>query len=226
MSFKYFSLTFFIICVCLLAGCSQTPEALFPTLTAMSPTPTKIPPTATELPPTPSEPTIIWSDELGASGWQTNTTQVYGFGTDFKIHESETSTGTWSFDVFIQEKVGDTYYIAPVANQERLFDLGIQIKKSPKDIIVKFTSLSSYPTGMEFGESWRSGEMLTGWHHFDITRDNDGNTKVYLDGETILEATKKPYYRSVWFIVSYPSSGRPIKNFVVWDQVIDIQPVE
>ena len=67
---------------------------------------------------------------------------------------------------------------------------------------------------------------LSGWNHFDITRDDSGNSKIYLNGEIILEYSDALSITPQWFYFSTPEIGPVLDNLVVRNQVIDIKPQE
>jgi hypothetical protein len=68
------------------------------------------------------------------------------------------------------------------------------------------------------------GKKLTGWNHFDITRDASGNSKIYLDGELVLEYKDDVTISPQLFFLDVEDLGLAFDNLVVRDQVIAIQP--
>ena len=70
------------------------------------------------------------------------------------------------------------------------------------------------------------GRKLTGWNHFDITRDESGNSKIYLNGELITEYKDNLTIASDLFYFSTSTIGPVLDNVVVRNRVIEIQPIE
>jgi hypothetical protein len=67
------------------------------------------------------------------------------------------------------------------------------------------------------------GEKLSGWHHFDITKDQSGMIKVYLNGEFILEHFDELPF-DVEKVVFYSCcEGPALDNLIIRDKIIDIQ---
>ena len=76
---------------------------------------------------------------------------------------------------------------------------------------------------MESVEQANLGQILTGWHHFDITRDEAGNSQVFLNGELILEYSDElPIVPSLFYFNS-PNIGPALDNLIVRDEVIEIR---
>jgi hypothetical protein len=67
------------------------------------------------------------------------------------------------------------------------------------------------------------GKQLSGWNHFDVTRDELGNSNVYINGELILEYKDELNITPQWFYLDTGIIGPFFDNLVVRDQVIDIQ---
>ena len=64
-----------------------------------------------------------------------------------------------------------------------------------------------------------------GWQHFDITRDQDGRTLVYLNGEQIHDYIDNSFSNSEYFyILTYEDSA--FDNIVVRDQVLDVSQLK
>jgi len=218
---------------------SPIPEA---TQTAEpTPTPTQVEPTPTEAEPTPTpELAVVWSDDFedgNADGWE------WSYGTaDFSVregalnfgpgeggdikHKSETTIGTWSFDAYMPEQTGWSLYIGMCANERSNRFFGLQIKRGT-DTFVKL-AFEEYlgDEKITFDGPWHAGEVLTGWHHFDVTRDNSNKTRVYLNVEQILESDIGEFFTTSFFVLGAPPQGPAFDNVVVWNQVIDIQPGE
>jgi hypothetical protein len=72
----------------------------------------------------------------------------------------------------------------------------------------------------------REPERLTGWHHVDITRDEGGHVKIFIDREFVYEFNEDFPYDSSGFFYYYCCEGPALDNVVVRNQVIDIQPLK
>ncbi len=70
------------------------------------------------------------------------------------------------------------------------------------------------------------GRKLTGWNHFDVTRDELGNSKIYLNEELILEYKDEITISSDLIYFESTTIGPALDNVVVRNQVLEIQPVE
>ena len=186
-----------------------------------------------DMTPTPDL-SIVWVDDFedgNTEGWE-----VYGNVTDFVnegvlttgpnvqgviYHESNVSVGTWSFDLFYPEDVNPDYEIGLMVDQDANFGLNVMSWTSD-DTFFEFKSTSN---GIEsLGEKANLNRILTGWNHFDITRDDSGNSKLYLNGELIQEYKDELTFSPQWFIVGTLASGPIYDNLVVRNQVIAIQP--
>jgi hypothetical protein len=235
----------------LLLGCGQSgePEVAAPIsatdsiiLTPLPSTPTDVPPTETSIPPadtlipcTPDS-SIVWSDDFDDGdfdGWGTdyehlisvsNGTLSFGPDSGGEIyHQNDISFGTWSFDVFLPDDFGGNYNIA--LNSNKLFNIGFGIKISsiPKTNVKLYTD--DYGDYVVEG-TWFANENLTGWNRIEVTRDDQFNTNVFLNGELILESRIEKDFTPAWFYVSGPPVGPLLDNVVVHNKVIEIQPLE
>ena len=68
------------------------------------------------------------------------------------------------------------------------------------------------------------GRKLSGWTHIDVTRDGDGNSIFYIDGEKVLEFSDDLTIKPQLFYFNTPLVGPLLDNLVVRDQVIEIKP--
>jgi hypothetical protein len=211
MARKYFSLTIIamVLLLTLLVGCSSTPA---------------------EMTPTPDT-SIVWSDDFedgdteGWEGWGSTKDDdffvsegVLSFSNGGVIrHPSTVSIGTWSFDVFLKEEFGGTPY-------EVDFMVGSDSHKWVEITNLPNTQIWLYggeePVFMDFGEK------LAGQHHFDVTRGEDFVTKVYMNGEFLIETYDDSTIDSEYFYFWAMCEGPALDNVVVRNQVIDIQPAE
>ena len=212
-----------------------TPTELPPTPTKAVPTPTELPPTPTEVPPTPDPAlSIVWSDDFedgdfadwveGYTGTIYVNEGVLTIGPDsagVTAHRSEVVHGTWSFDVLISDQMLAQNHIV-FCDEDIVYGLGIEIK-TKQNTVISFRKVES---GIESNvEAFEAEGQITGWNHFDITRDEVGNSSVYMNGEPILEYTDELSITPYWFYFSEPV-GSALDNVVVRDQVIEIQAQE
>jgi len=243
---KLFCLTIFsmVLLTSLQLGCSSTPAEVTPTSAEMSPKDTELPPTLTERPRTPTEvpptpyPTlsIVWSDDFDDgdfAGWEEYGTPGFYYvnegvltvgpdGAGDIIHRSEVTHGACSFDVFISDKMEGHNRIGIMYDQEGIYGLGILIKTKQNTVINYFQTES----GLEsVAAEFEMEGQISGWNHFDITRDEEGHSIVYLNGEPILEHKDELSITPYWFYFSGPI-GSALDNVVVREIVIDINAPE
>jgi hypothetical protein len=210
-----------------------------PMLTEVPPTPTEPPPTPTEPPPTPTEvpPTpdpalsIVWSDdfedgdfagweEYGSTGFYYVDAGALMVGPDSAgdiVHRTEVAHGTWSFDVFISDQLMAQNRIGVMYDEGGAYGLGILIKTKQNTVINYFQQKSGVESVVG---TFEMEEQLSGWHHFDITRDEAGYSTVYLNGEPTLEHADELSITPYWFYFSGPV-GSGLDNVIVRDIVID-----
>ena len=70
-------------------------------------------------------------------------------------------------------------------------------------------------------ESW-----LDGWNHYDVTRDELGNSNIFLNGELVLQYNDELSISPQSFYFGTNVIGPVFDNVVVRNQVIDIQPAK
>jgi hypothetical protein len=221
MARKYFSLTIIamVLLLTLLVGCSSTPA---------------------EMTPTPDT-SIVWSDDFedgDTEGWidcintpppadsYSASDGTLAFSQDGACirYPSTVTFGTWSADVLIPEKTGTTNDITFIASQGdtemEWSTMWMTVEHLPNTVIALYTSGEPSLHGVvNIGENGK----ITGWHHVDITRDENGNIKIYFDGELQIDSVVDYPHESDYFgVFFYEGSG--IDNIVVRNQVIDIQP--
>jgi hypothetical protein len=219
-----------------------TPTPVEPTLTPVEPTLTLVEPTSTPSEPTPTpEPQIVWSDDFedgDTEGWEEGASIIgdeylvsegaLSFGKDGgdTRHPSTVSFGTWSFDVNISETQGpltDITFIVSQLGAGNFRTIWVYIENKPNTEI----SLRHYngsETITDAAAVISEGEKVTGWHHIDITRDEDENIKVYFDGELYLDSFIHFRFQSDYFYFGTYDEGPALDNVVVRNYVIDIQP--
>jgi hypothetical protein len=191
---------------------------------------------AAEMTPTPDL-SIVWTEDFDdgdLSGWEIFTPRDVFYveegvlmsgpetGGDI-LHESNVSTGTWSFDIYLPEKMSGVDLFGLVVDQAMNNAFGFDIKNTLENTQIRVATLED--TQFEY-KSQILVPKAVGWNHMDITRDEIGNSKFYLNSELILEYTDdltiSPYY--LYFTPEI--LGPTIDNVVVRNQVMDIQAAE
>ncbi len=228
MSFKLSSLMFILLCFlfCSLIGCSTVEETLPPSAEP-KPLANTMKPTPEPLTPTPE--IFIWTedfDDENLEDWETwwqegdffveNGVLTSTVGGDLK-HESSVLFGTWSFDLLLDENTGSTHEFRFT---EGTFNFqNMEIKQYQNTQIWITTQRDGAEPIQTF---WDLGEKLTGWHHFDITKEESGLIKVYLDGELLFGHYDERSFDCVSLVIMYCCSGPVLDNLVAQDQVIEI----
>jgi hypothetical protein len=139
------------------------------------------------------------------------------------IHESNVSYGSWSFDLHIKSAMGSSnhthvYFIDGRPYQDPhpftslcCYDIMVSSTQwSPKLGEVPDYAKEVYDLSPAYFLVKRPGvqvlayfqeDNVDGWKHFEITRNDDGNFKVYINGTLRIEATDNSYRvsRSFWF---------------------------
>ena len=175
---------------------------------------------------------IVWSDNFNESdliGWETwwqeglysteNGVLSIKTGGDL-YHESTVLTGTWSFDLYLDNNSGTTheFRFMEVINAFQ----NLEIKQDKNTQIWITTQVDPMPLSSHVD----LGEKLSGWHHFDITRNEDGLIQVYLDGEFIVEHFDDREFDVEKLVIMYCCDGPVLDNLVVRDQIIEISPAD
>lgn len=175
---------------------------------------------------------IVWSDNFNdgdLEGWEPwwqkglysaeNGVLSIKTGGDL-YHESTVLTGTWSFDLYLDKNLGTTH-------EFRFIEIGnafqnLEIKQDETTQIWITTQVDPVP----FSSHADLGEKLSGWHHFDITRNESGLIQVYLNGEFIVEHFDDREFDVDKLVIMYCCDGPVLDNLVVRDQVIEISTSE
>ena len=199
MTRKLFCLTILsmVLLTSLQLGCSSTPAEVTPTSAEMSPMDTELPPTPIEPAPTPTEvpltpyPTlsIVWSDDFedgDYAGWEEYGTAGFYYvkegaltvGPEMTgdiVHRTEVAYGAWSFDVFISDKIKALNRIGIMYDEEGIYGLGIYIRTELNTVINFFHTKSGEVSVVG---TFENEDQISGWNHFDITRDEAGHSIV------------------------------------------------
>jgi hypothetical protein len=199
------------------------------------------------------DPSIVWQDDFDdgdTEGWEPLRSKL---GKDYFVnegvlnfgdkggwlrHTSSVTTGSWSFDVFIPDKWGQTEFTfissIPGSENDEFSSLQIQIGTySDTEFVFRYCyglqDIGDYKIPQDIMVDWGiigKRENITGWRHVDITRDDNGNLKFYFDGELFLDTIVDYPYEADYFGIRYCCEGPALDNVVVRNQVIDIQPTE
>ncbi len=181
--------------------------------------------------PPPCRAATVWSDNFNdgnLDGWTVDTGEFSAADNTMRgnigmasrgYHTSTVATGTWSFDVhcgylgigiqFISIEIGDPlieYYSYDITISGRM------------EQIYFFRHWNYVPTRL----GNYTPPTILGWHHFDITRDAEGQFYVYINGTLAMEFVDTTYDTSNYFVIQ-AEQDTAIDNIVVSDTV-DIPP--
>ena len=137
-------------------------------------------------------------------------------------HKSKVSTGTWSFDLFFPpDENSGMPYIEFCLSCGQDFDSGFGLSVlSMENVVVTIVRVKRGSPIYE--DQVKLDGDLSGWNHFDVTRNAEGKSKVYLNGELILEYEDELTITSDVFYLNTQIIGPFFDNLVVRNQVIDI----
>lgn len=172
---------------------------------------------------------IVWSEDFEGGDlaeWETwwqdgefiieNGILTSTIGGDLK-HESTIRFGTWSFDLLLDENKGSTHEFRFTEGTYNFQNMEVKQYENTQIWI------TTQRDGAEPIQTyWDLGEPLTGWHHFDIKKDESGLIKVYLDGELLFGHLDNRSFDCESLVIMYCCSGPVLDNLVVRDQVIEI----
>lgn len=187
----------------------------------------------------PNDPSIVWADSFGdgeLDGWYMDKSEMNFYIIDGKLmagpdkggeisHESLVSSGTWSFDLFFPDDLPyryKDYRICYICDENISSGIGFQTFSIVDDTQLTLNNISDGLVSR--GEYVNIGRRLAGWEHFDITRDEMGKSRIYLNGDLIIQFQDEETISSKWFILQSPAVGPSLDNIVVRNQVIDIKP--
>ena len=132
-------------------------------------------------------------------------------------HLSNVLFGTWSFDLYIDSTPGlirEVQFTEGGTNYQM-----ISIRNSPNTQIWVSTQMDPNEPESSFIDL---GKILTGWHHFEVTRDESRWIKVYMDGQFQIEHFDDRAFDVESLVVYTCCSGPVLDNLIVRDQVIEI----
>lgn len=151
-------------------------------------------------------------------------------------HPSTIAYGTWSFDIHITGETEEHFYvyfttddwddyplhinsydIAIVLQPGQAWSWELEEGAQSGFVLVKRNG-AALEGGWQGLGSYSLYEELYGVYHVDITRDQMGNFKVYIDGDLVIEATDTEHTTSTWFRFT-GEPGPAIDNVVVRDSI-------
>jgi hypothetical protein len=174
----------------------------------------------------PCKAATAWSDNFDRgnyNGW----TVIYG---NFSIkdgalnpisddtyiyHSSMAATGTWSFDAYYT-----AYGWGSLDFMLTMDNYGYQLG-TPAGNLLSLKRVNGESSDQLVLYSFP--RALSGWQHFDITRDSNGRICIYYNGTLVIDITDTAYTESQFFVYYTSYSGQAIDNIFVSD-TIDIQP--
>jgi hypothetical protein len=154
-------------------------------------------------------------------------------------HPSTVAYGTWSFDIHITDETEEHFYIYFATDEWgdyplhiNSYDIAIVLQPGQawsweleEDAQSGFVLVKRNGAATEGGwqglGSYSLYEELSGVYHIDITRDHNGNFKVYIDGDLVIEAKDNEHTTSTWFRFT-GEPGPAIDNVVVKDTIDDL----
>ena len=161
----------------------------------------------------------------------------------FLQHPSNVTVGTWSYDIFFAEYPLErktpgpaSYLVGFMANSsmedidhtaQRIWETNTKFRSYIlKYVEAKSIEFSLVTDGKSIFIGQHSIQDLSGWQHFDITRDTNGRTQVYLNGEQIFAHTDENFTESQFFFLgALRHSEEVFDNIVVRDTVVEILPM-
>ena len=131
-------------------------------------------------------------------------------------HEQTSMTGNWSFDVLLsgQEKFGMLFFFIGNGVQENVPDYNpiqayvIHLWHDYR-IDLDYVSFGSW---QYYIDQYIPSSNLTGWIHFEITRDQDNEMVVYLNGSEIMRKTNSLISTSEYLHIQ-AEAGMRFDNF-------------
>jgi hypothetical protein len=173
--------------------------------------------------------TIVWQDDFNdgtVDGWFDHELHpseyfveddalAFGKGDGFIGHDSDVLYGTWSFDVYLSGDFGRTNAIRFTEGVTN--DQNVLIENTPSTEVIIFNQFGDAEPVEKRADL---EEVVTGWHHFDITKDTDNVIRIYLDGDFVLELLDdRPFVTDKIFLFS-SYKGPAFDNVVISEAVL------
>jgi len=147
-------------------------------------------------------------------------------------HSSDLAYGKWSFDFRANESQvyeGQSALIEFIANNEILstdnwndpvsYYIRYLVFPGPEEDKNFIVELRKWYDGVATTIDTYQTPVVTGWHHFDVTRNTTGWFSVYLNGSLVLEGEDTNITTSELFWLWF-EKGQMIDNIIVNDEVI------
>jgi hypothetical protein len=174
----------------------------------------------------PCKAAVVWSDDFDDGNYNGWIEDSGAFSTEDKTlrtvpgdslyglyYPSYVTTGTWSFDMLVgSETEFSLMFSQQIEGQKLALTLsGISIVLRSYKNLFESMQLAAYMLP----------RSMTGWQHFDVTRDSDGRTCVYSNGTLVIDVADAIVITSE--LIRWISRGGAIDNIVV-SNTIDIEP--
>ena len=95
-------------------------------------------------------------------------------------------------------------------------------------VVFDHESIKWLTTQKDNSETFRTfvdlGRIVNGWHHFDITKGENGLIKVYMDGEILFGHFDERQFESESLVIMYCCQGPVLDNLEVQDEIMEILP--
>lgn len=170
---------------------------------------------------------VVWSDDFddgeydgwildsGAFSAEDKTLRtVQGYSLYSIYYPSYATTGTWSFDVL----VGTETELSLMFSQQIE---GQKLTLTLSGISIELRSYKSLFDSMELA-AYMLPRSMTGWQHFNVTRDSNGRTCVYNNGTLVIDVADSIVITSEF--IRYLSRGDSAIDNIVVSNTIDIEP--
>lgn len=177
----------------------------------------------------PCKAATVWSDDFDDGdyeGWMVTSgffsaedkilRTVPGYSNYVLYCPSYVTTGTWSFDMLVGPDARFDLIYSQQSEGKRLvlYLSGVNI------VLRSFQSLTNPSRSVQLA-AYNLPRSMTGWQHFDVTRDSDGRTCVYNNGTLVIDVVDATVMTSEF--IRWISRGGAIDNIVV-SNTIDIEP--
>ena len=187
--------------------------------------------------------TTVWSDNFddgnyddwtvlaGSVSASTNVLRVTSSGYAVIYRNSTTVTGTWRFDLDMTDNPDDVQICFITKNIDGVYVRDNYLVENNADDdgfrFVRWIWTGSSMSPLILDEYDVTGG-LTGWYHFDITRDGSGRMFVYINDTLVMQAVDTTHSTASCFVFNVPiapsGTGPAIDNVIVSDTVDITQP--
>lgn len=136
---------------------------------------------------------------------------------NFATHSSNVAYGTWEFDVHVTDTPDVHFYVYLISFYGVNYRFSIFTDAfagwttGPEFVLLKTHGGSTTPIGR-----YDPGGAITGWYHFEVSRDETGHFEVSIDGVLRMELDDNDITQSNYFIFA-SQNGPGIDNIEVSD---------